>query len=1293
MRNSESAIRNLESGIWSPGSPSGLDDLDLCLDQVLGDEGGEVRHYLLDLRAAAGKAGNGGRAGQDKRCDLLREPLNVGLALPANADPELDLGDISGRLAREMPVGCVNTDELAEHYVEFEAEPIEPLAEYAVGGLGLLVGVRPGIYESADGFPAMRVSDRNLIKLGVRAALDAENAHAVRAGVFELNGREIGDNVGRDVGLRVAHFVEKLFFNGLDVHTPAGAVVLGYDELAARPGLDDRKADACHVRDRVPLELTVAARGLSAAFDDVAGDRSGRDEVPLVELPAELVHQRSKRQARIGQPAANNDACTAVESLDQAAGTEIDVRRLNLVANGRERFAGVHVGDLNAAFGKFIKPRKNVVAGDNAYLELAAEPELAGGFADRLGAALDVDAPGVREHLDVLLDAIGQYLAHQRDEVAGIACVWVPLPLLLDDRHRHLGEVIEHKVVDRPAADLIHRCRKHVAPKTLSASNSDLFFHKRLLGKYKRKGNLWRSWEYAAMLDRLGKRKSVHVDAFGKSRMTTALVNDLLRSAHDLAAGSPRFIGNPFSAAIGLIGDPTRSVPDLEADVFAATIDATRYANFALPLYGSLGLCGKRIAASGGRRNGSAYKGRRKDECESEENGNKFFHRVFITPCSMFQAMLGQRSPGLIGASDVRPDISNNILSRSSRKENLRDALIFQDRNVLGRNYPTDKDKRIIHSVFAEKIDDPRAERFVGSAENRNANGINVLLQSRRGDHFRRLPQAGVNDLHPRIAECAGDDLRSAVVAVEARLSYQNPYFAFAHKSVSILPAKVSGKRWSGGDLGLGNRFIGIHVRRAENASEFCKHSFAAPHRLPRLDPAVRVDPKWVKALDRLDYAVSRFLGLGDERSKKLVPDDKHAGVVLIEIRIVDAVMHTMVRGRVEHMLERAKVSNEFRVYPELVDKVEPVHQGEHPRCEAEEHDRGVKYPVQDAREPALAHSDAQVVMFARMVDDVKVPKEPHFVADAMEPVICEVVDEKEDRPGPPRLGWKFIGCEFVRGTVNHRDKNAEECPESNTHETDEDVCPRIAGFVSIGVPSIRIPSLEPNEKGEDRDRNDRRLKHLFVFYYVSGKSGKQIRHRSVRSAIGSAPKREYERPLVILFSFMPDMKIVHYPDPVLLTVAKPVAEERFGKELEDLVDKMFATMYQASGVGLAAPQVGISERIFVMDIPNEDGPSQKHAFINPEIIHVEGEQVGDEGCLSFPGLYQQVKRDTRVIVRAYDVAGQEFELDVKDLAARCVLHETDHCDGIVFLDRMSPLKRQLAKRKIKRLQNTGKWE
>jgi peptide deformylase len=168
-------------------------------------------------------------------------------------------------------------------------------------------------------------------------------------------------------------------------------------------------------------------------------------------------------------------------------------------------------------------------------------------------------------------------------------------------------------------------------------------------------------------------------------------------------------------------------------------------------------------------------------------------------------------------------------------------------------------------------------------------------------------------------------------------------------------------------------------------------------------------------------------------------------------------------------------------------------------------------------------------------------------------------------------------------------------------------------------------------------------------------------------------------------------LKIVHYPEPVLLQVGKPV--ENFDENLKKLVDDMFETMYQAQGVGLAAPQVAVSERLFVMDCSGGEDELQKIALINPEIIHIEGEQYGDEGCLSFPGLYQKVQRSLRTVVRAQDVNGEEFELDVQDLPARCVLHETDHCDGIVFLDRMSALKRQLAKQKIKRLQKTGKWE
>ena len=170
-------------------------------------------------------------------------------------------------------------------------------------------------------------------------------------------------------------------------------------------------------------------------------------------------------------------------------------------------------------------------------------------------------------------------------------------------------------------------------------------------------------------------------------------------------------------------------------------------------------------------------------------------------------------------------------------------------------------------------------------------------------------------------------------------------------------------------------------------------------------------------------------------------------------------------------------------------------------------------------------------------------------------------------------------------------------------------------------------------------------------------------------------------------------LKIVHYPEPVLLTPGKPVGDSEFDNGMGAVVENMFETMYAAGGVGLAAPQVDISKRFFVMDVPGDDDIRQKVAFINPEIIHVEGEQVGEEGCLSFPGFFQVVQREMRVVVRAQDIKGETFEMDLKNLAARCVLHETDHCDGIVFLDRVSALKRELAKSKIKRLQKTGKWE
>jgi peptide deformylase len=167
-------------------------------------------------------------------------------------------------------------------------------------------------------------------------------------------------------------------------------------------------------------------------------------------------------------------------------------------------------------------------------------------------------------------------------------------------------------------------------------------------------------------------------------------------------------------------------------------------------------------------------------------------------------------------------------------------------------------------------------------------------------------------------------------------------------------------------------------------------------------------------------------------------------------------------------------------------------------------------------------------------------------------------------------------------------------------------------------------------------------------------------------------------------------LEIVKYGEPVLETPGEPVTE--FDDELKRLVSDMFETMYAARGVGLAAPQVGVARRLFVMDCSGGSDPRSRVALINPVVLRVEGEQTGDEGCLSFPGVFFAVKRSLRAVVRAQDLSGEEFEFDGLDLEARCMLHETDHCDGIVFLDRTTPLKRELVKRKIKRLQKQGRW-
>jgi peptide deformylase len=168
-------------------------------------------------------------------------------------------------------------------------------------------------------------------------------------------------------------------------------------------------------------------------------------------------------------------------------------------------------------------------------------------------------------------------------------------------------------------------------------------------------------------------------------------------------------------------------------------------------------------------------------------------------------------------------------------------------------------------------------------------------------------------------------------------------------------------------------------------------------------------------------------------------------------------------------------------------------------------------------------------------------------------------------------------------------------------------------------------------------------------------------------------------------------LPVVKYGDPVLAQEGSAISE--FDGKLAELVESMFQTMLAEKGVGLAAPQVAQSKKLFVMDCSAGKDPAKRFAFINPQIIETKEIQVGEEGCLSFPGVYFEVERPRIVTVTALDINGKEFTMQFEDLEARCVLHETDHVYGKVFLEYLNPLKRDLIKRKIKKKIKLGEWD
>lgn len=166
--------------------------------------------------------------------------------------------------------------------------------------------------------------------------------------------------------------------------------------------------------------------------------------------------------------------------------------------------------------------------------------------------------------------------------------------------------------------------------------------------------------------------------------------------------------------------------------------------------------------------------------------------------------------------------------------------------------------------------------------------------------------------------------------------------------------------------------------------------------------------------------------------------------------------------------------------------------------------------------------------------------------------------------------------------------------------------------------------------------------------------------------------------------------EIVKFPHPILQQPAAPVTD--FGAQLQALVDDMFESMYAAKGIGLAAPQIGVSQQVTIIDLSFDKDPKDRLVLVNPEITFREGKQYEQEGCLSLPEIHEKVSRSAFVRVRAQNVQGEWFELEGTELLARAFQHEIDHLHGILFFSRVSMLKRDLILRRIKKMQRDGEW-
>ena len=289
-----------------------------------------------------------------------------------------------------------------------------------------------------------------------------------------MNGGEIGDAIRRDVFARIAHFVEQLLFDRCDGDAPAGARVLGEAERPVGLGFDDRIADVGQIRNRFPIHLAISAGPLRAAFDGVPGDGAGREPVPIVGLPPEFVNHRREREAGIGHAAGDDDLRALRERVDHGQRAEVNVRALHVA---RESAAS---GSPVSMFFSSMPRARN--ASSRSMMSSPATVATFIGIPWRLATSSTASRHAVGFTPPALAITrmrrclqIRKHAGDHVDEIASIAGLGIARPLLLQDRHGDLGQIIERQVIDRAAPHLLHRALRANRPRSLVHSRFESY--------------------------------------------------------------------------------------------------------------------------------------------------------------------------------------------------------------------------------------------------------------------------------------------------------------------------------------------------------------------------------------------------------------------------------------------------------------------------------------------------------------------------------------------------------------------------------------------------------------------------------------------------------------------------------------------------------------------------------------------------------------------------------------------------------------------------------------------------